>query len=177
MNDPKNHNDQKQFMCLDERQVTWCCSIAVMLFAVVIIVAYVAGYRSAMRTTIDDTKKDSFADHIYTSLACMHTEKQVLQGYYVECIISEHKTAEELVDLMKKEGLALHALEQRNNAVGCQQTAKINHRLVSAVMDTQEEANAFAECLKNKTNMCDAAIITTQKAQKLKGFIYDYSVT
>lgn len=68
MDGTNQKKNEKQLLCLNDRQTTWCIFLSIVLLCITMVTSYIVGYRSAMRNVIEAAKKDSFADQVYTSL-------------------------------------------------------------------------------------------------------------
>ena len=161
-NNSSKNNQEKQFLCLDERQTTWCICLNIVLLCIIMLTSYIAGYRSAVRTIVDAAKKDSFADQVYTSVSSTTLAHQ--DEYYVQCKVPDTNEIQNSIELALKEGIALSLLVNPELEENC-------HYLVTAMMQTYDEATAIATVLKNKINIDQYTILTAQKTQKLKGYV------
>jgi hypothetical protein len=166
MNDQKNNS--KQLLCLNEKQTTWCVSFTIILLCIVMIISYIAGYRSAIRNVVDTVKKDSFSDQLYTSVTALTLKDHQTskEGYFIQCKAQDKDIAQNIIQLSKKEGFLMSIIDTRDS-----HDDKESYHLVSPVVYAQEEIKTIETFLKNKANIHQYDIITVEKTQKLKGYL------
>jgi hypothetical protein len=163
-------NDNKQFLCLNEKHTTWIISSGILLLCVVMICSYIVGYRTAIRNIVDAATKESFSDQLYTSV--IESTLSGHQGYYIQCKVPDKNTAQNIIDLSNKKGLCMSLMNNVTSLVHEKNDEKESFLLlVSPVIWSEEKINDFETFLKNEANIQQYDIITVHKTQKLKGYV------
>ncbi|RTL07003.1 hypothetical protein EKK58_02375 [Candidatus Dependentiae bacterium] len=160
MNQNQQKNNTDNIFCASEKQISWCIFLAIALLCIAMLLSYIVGYKTAIRNIIiEDSKKNSFSDQIYASLAheTLSLEDPADQNrFYLQCTINKTKDLSAIMALGKKYGVTFSLVEdEKSKNAYCQY-------MISSIINTYKDADDLGKLLQNNGNLIKYDIVSLQ---------------